>query len=71
MEDVFQTIEHITRSEEQNMVFFNPNLETLKPVMQINEVSYGKAIQQYKSDHPNKGQPCWMWFNNTFRQNNK
>ena len=71
MEDVSQTIEHITRSEEWNRAFFNPNLETSKPVMQVNEVSYGKNPWQYNSDHPNNGQPHPVWFNNTFRENNK
>ena len=50
-EDVFQTIEHITQSEEWNGAFFNPNLETLKPVMQVNKVNYSKAMWQYKLDH--------------------
>ena len=71
MEEVFQTTEHVTRSEEQNRAFFNPNLETLKPVIQVNKVSYGKNIWQYKSDCPNNVQPCPVWFNNTFRENNK
>ena len=71
MDNVFQTIEHITRSEEQNRAFFNPNLETSKPVMQVNEVNYSKNMWQYKSDHPNNGQPHPAWFNSTFRENNK
>ena len=57
MEDVFQTIDHITSSEEQNKAFFNPNLEASKLGIQVNEVSYGKTTWQYKSDHPNNGQP--------------
>ena len=36
-------------------MFLNPNLETSKPVIQVNEVSYGKATWQYKFDHPNNG----------------
>ena len=43
MEVVFQTIEHIIRSEEWYRAFLNPNLETPKPVIQVNEVSYGKT----------------------------
>ena len=39
MEDDFQTVEYITRSEERYSVFFNPNLETMKPVIQVNEVN--------------------------------
>ena len=39
--------------------------------MQVNKVNYGKAIQQYKSDHPNNGQSHQAWFNNTFRENNR
>ena len=70
MEDVFQTIEHVTRSEEQNRAFFNPTLEASKPVIQVNEVSYSKAMIQYKSDHPNNGQTCKAWFHNTFRESN-
>ena len=45
MENVFQTIEHVTRSEEQNRAFFNPNLEVLKPAIQVKEVSHSKATQ--------------------------
>ena len=52
IEDIFQTIDHITRSEEWYRAFFNLNLETSKPVIQVNKVSYGKDIWQYKSDHP-------------------
>ena len=71
IEDVFQTIEHVTRCQEWNRAFFNPNLEASKPVIQVNEVSYGKATWQYKSDHPNNGQPHPVQFHNTFRENNK
>ena len=71
MEDVFQTIEHVTRSEEQNRAFFNSNLEPSKPPMQVNEMSYGKAMWQYKSDCTNNGQPHPAQFSNTFRENNK
>ena len=48
-----------------------PNLETSKLVIQVNEVSYGYAMQQHKSDHPNNGYPHTLWFNNTFRENNR
>ena len=71
MEDVFQIIEHVTRSEEQNRAFFNPNLKASKPVIQVNEVSYGKAMQQYKPDFSGNGQPHPAQFHNTFRENNK
>ena len=71
MADVFQTIELITKLEKQNRVFFNPNLETLRQTMQVNEVNYGKATWQYKSDHPHNGQCHPAEFNNTFRENNK
>ena len=57
MEDVFQTIEHITMSEEGYRTFSNPNLETSKPVIQVNEVYYDNAPQQHRTDHPNNGQP--------------
>ena len=70
MEDVIQTIEHITRSEEWNRAFFNPSLEASRPVIQVNGVSYGEATWQYGSDHPNNNQPP-VWFHNTFRENNK
>ena len=53
------------------MAFFNPNLEALRPVIQVNKVSYSKAMQQYRSDCPNNNQPHPMWFHNTFRENNK
>ena len=70
MQDIFQTIEHVTRCKEWYRAFFNPNLETLRPVKQVNKVSYGKAMQQHKSDCPNNGQPNPAQFNNTFRENN-
>ena len=71
MEDVFQTIGHVTRSKERYRAFFNPNLETMKPVMQVNEVSYGKAIWHHKSDGSNNGKPCPLQFNNNFRENTR
>ena len=71
MEDVFQSIEHVTSFEEWTRAFFNPNLETLKPIMQVNEESYGKTMWHYKSDFPNNGQPHPSLFNNTSRENNK
>ena len=71
MEDVFQTIEYITRSKERYREFFNPNLETSNPVIQVNEVSCGKAAQHHKSDHSNNGQPYPVQFNNTLRENTK
>ena len=42
MDNVIQTIEWVTRSEEWNRPFFKPNLEALRPDIQVNEVSYDK-----------------------------
>ena len=39
MEDVFQMINHVTRSEEWNREFFIPNFETAQPVIQVSEVN--------------------------------
>ena len=71
MEDIIWTIEHSTRSEKWNRAFFNPNLEASRPVIQVNEVSYGKAMWQYRSNHPNNNQSHPAQFHNTFRENNK
>ena len=57
IEDVFQTIEHVTRSKEQYRAFFKPNLETVQPIIQVNKVSYSKATQHYKFDWSNSNQP--------------
>ena len=71
MKDVFQTIEHITRSKVWHRAFFNPNLETVKPIIQVNEVSYGKTTWHNKFDWSNSGQPHPVWFNNTFRDTSR
>ena len=68
MEDVICTIEHVTRSKEQNRAFFNPTLEASRPAIQVNEMSYDKATWQYRSDHPNNDQLHPAWFHNTFRE---
>ena len=62
MEDIIQTIERVTRSEEQNKTFFNPKLEVLRPVIQVNEVSSHKAMGQYRSNCPNNNQPTQCGF---------
>ena len=71
MEDVFQTIECITRSKEQYGAFLNPNLETMQPVVQVNELSYSKANWHSKCDQSNSGQPHPVWFSNNFRDTNR
>ena len=71
MEDIIQIIECIIRSEEWNRAFFNPILKASRSVIQVNEVSYGKATWQYRSDCPSNNQPCPAWFHNTFKENNK
>ena len=50
---------------------FSPNLEASKPVIEVNEVSYGKVTWQNTSDHSNNGQPHPVQFHITFRENNK
>ena len=47
VEDVFQMIDHVTRSEEQNRAFFKPNFEPAQSVLQVNEMSFGKATRYY------------------------
>ena len=71
MEDVFQTIEHITRSKEHYRAFFNPTLETMQPVIQVNEVSYSKASWHSKYDGSNSGQSHPVQFSNNFRDTNR
>ena len=71
MEDVIQTIEQVTRSEEWNRAFINPNLEALRPVIQEHEVNYGKTTWQHGSNHSNNNQPHPAQLCNTFRENNK
>ena len=55
MEDVFQPIDHVTRSEEWNWAFFKPNFKTVQPVMQVNEVNYSKATRHNMVDQSNNG----------------
>ena len=43
IEDVIQTIEQVTTSEEWKRAFFNPNLEAVRPVIQVNDVNYSKT----------------------------
>ena len=57
MEDVFQRINHVTRSKEQNRAFFKPNFETVLPVLQVNKVSYGKATRHNMLDQSYNGEP--------------
>ena len=71
MEDVFQTTECITRSEEQYRAFVNPNLEPMQPVVQVDEVSYGKASWHSNYDQSNSGQPLLVQFSNNFRGTNR
>ena len=35
MENIIQTIQQVTRSQEWNRAFFNPNLEVSRPVIQV------------------------------------
>ena len=67
MEDAFQMIYHVTRSKEQNKVFFKPNFETTQLLIQVNEVNYGKATRHSTLDQPYNSQPCQAWFSNNFR----
>ena len=71
MEDVFQTIDHVTSSKEQNRVFFKPNFETAQPVIQVNDVNYVKATRCNMLDWSYNGQPHQMWFSNNFRDTNR
>ena len=71
MEDVFQTINQVTRSEEQNRAFLKPNFETVQPVIQVNKVNYGKATRYSMFNQSNNVQPCPVWVSNNFRDTNK
>ena len=62
-EDVFQTIDCVTRSEEQSRAFFKPNFEPVQPVLQVNEVNYGRTTSHYHTlDQSYNGQPHQVWF---------
>ena len=71
MEDIFQTIEPINKSEEWYRAFFNPNLERMQPIVQVNGVSYGKANWHRKYDWSNSGQPYPVRFSNNFKDINR
>ena len=71
MEDVFQMINHVTRSKEQNRAFFKPNLETTEPVIQANEVGYGKATSDNTLDWSFNGHRHQVQFSNNFRDTNR
>ena len=71
MEDVFQTINYVTRSKEWNRAFFKPNFEKAQPVIQVNKVIYGKAIRHNTFAWSNNDQPHPVWFSNNFRDTNR
>ena len=71
MEDVFQTIDHVTRSKERNRAFFKPNFEIVQPVIQVNKVNYGKATRHNTFNWSNNGKPNSVQFSNNFRDTHK
>ena len=40
MQDILQTIDHVTRSKQWNGVLFKLNFEIIQPVIQVNKVSF-------------------------------
>ena len=71
MKDVFQMINHVTRSKEWTRAFFKPNFKTAQPVIQVNEVSYGKATRHNMLDWSYNSQPHQVWFSNNFSDTNR
>ena len=71
IKDVFQTRECMTRSKEWYRALFNPHLETMQPVVQVNEVSYGKANWHSRYDQSNSGQSHPVQSGNNFRDTNR
>ena len=71
MEDVFQTMDHVTRFQQQNKAFFKPDFETVQLVIQVNEVNYSKATRNNMYQWSNNGQPHPAWFSNNFRDTNR
>ena len=45
MEDIFQIIDHVIRTEEWNREFFKPNFKPAQPGLQVNEVNLGKTTR--------------------------
>ena len=72
MEDIFQTIDHVTRSKEWNRAFFKPDFEPVQPGLQANEVNLGKT-SRYNQTHDGSynGHSHQVWFINNFRDNNR
>ena len=72
MEDVFETINHVTRSKEQNRTFFKSIFNLAQAVLQVNEVDFGKAIRHHNTlDQSYNDQPHQVWFSNNFRDTNR
>ena len=72
MEVVFQMIDHVTRSKEQNRAFFKCNFKPVQPGLQVNEVNLGKTTRYNQtSDQSYNGHSHKVWFSNTFRDNNR
>ena len=64
------SINHVTRSEEQNRAFFKTNFKTVQPVTQVNKVNYGKSTRHNMLDQPYDDQPRQLQFSNNFRDTN-
>ena len=71
MEDVFQTMDHDTGSEEWNRTFFQPNFETAQPVIQVNKVNCIKSTRHNMLDQSYNSQPHQVQFSNDFRDTNR
>ena len=52
--------------------FVKPNIRSMQPTVQINEVNYSKATRHLNTlDHSYYGQPCQVQFSNNFRDTNR
>ena len=68
MEDVFQTIHHITKTEEKTKVYSEPNFEPVTQVSKerVHEVSfskYAKVNPSVKTYNSNPQSKMWYSFN--------
>ena len=65
MEDAYQMINNVMGSKEWNRSFFKPNFEPAQPVLQVNEVNYGKATRHHHMlDWSQNGQHHQTWYSN-------
>ena len=68
MEDVFNTISHIARTEDRNKIYSEPNLKSVPQVSKgwVQEVRMGKYTGQNPTNKTYNSSNCWSQTNSSF-----